>query len=81
MKQKRYLENLLHLCSDQRFGQDAIEWAIVCGHFTPTYDNLEADARRIFLPENSGSDVTVYDQICAGYRLHCQQNSDLQQAA
>lgn len=29
MQQKRYLENLLHLCSDQQFGQDAIEWAIL----------------------------------------------------
>lgn len=43
---KRYLENLIHLCSDEAFGQDAVEWAILSGHVKLTY-NLDADLRAI----------------------------------
>src|ERR1035438_9483696 len=41
---KNYLMELLHLCSDQQFGQDAVEWAIVNGHLQLTYD-LQHDLR------------------------------------
>ena len=50
MQQARYLETLIHLASEDRFGQDAIEWAIIMGRFKPSYDNLQADLRAIFEP-------------------------------
>ena len=34
---KKYLLNLLTLCSDEQFGQDAVEWAIMNGNIHLTY--------------------------------------------
>jgi hypothetical protein len=44
---KNYFLNLLHQCSEERFGQDAIEWAIVNGRI-PIVCNLPADLHTIF---------------------------------
>ena len=55
---KNYLLNLLQQCSEEKFGQDAIEWAVVSGLVRLTYD-LERDVREI---------MTRYDEIIEGYR-------------
>src|SRR5436309_5571807 len=43
---KNYMLELLHRCSDQQLGQDAVEWAVVSGRIRLSY-NLEADLRLI----------------------------------
>lgn len=43
---KQYLLELLCLCSDRQFGQEAIEWAILTGKIKLSYD-LERDLRLI----------------------------------
>ena len=81
MQLKRYLENLLHLCSDEAFGQNAVEWGLVNGHVQLTYD-LDTDLRLIMgdacHPTLQHSPTPApqpgcYDQLCAGYRHHCAQ--------
>ena len=55
---KNYLLNLLQQCSEEKFGQDAIEWAIVSGRVHLTY-NLDQDIRQ---------SMSRYDEIIEGYR-------------
>jgi hypothetical protein len=55
---KNYLLNLLQQCSEEKFGQDAIEWAIVSGRVRLTYD-LDRDIRET---------MSRYDEIIEGYR-------------
>ena len=55
---KNYLLNLLQQCSEEKFGQDAIEWAIVSGRVQLTYD-LDRDIRE---------SMSRYDEIIEGYR-------------
>jgi hypothetical protein len=55
---KNYLLKLLHQCSEEQFGQDAIEWAVFSGLVRLTY-NLEADVRET---------MSRYDEIIEGYR-------------
>ena len=55
---KNYLLNLLQQCSEEKFGQDAIEWAIVSGRVHLTY-NLGQDIRE---------SMSRYDEIIEGYR-------------
>jgi hypothetical protein len=55
---KNYLLKVLELCSEEKFGQDAIEWAIVSGLVPLSYD-LDQDIREI---------MSRYDQIIEGYR-------------
>jgi hypothetical protein len=56
---KNYLLNLLQQCSEEKFGQDAIEWALVSGLVRLTY-NLEQDIREC---------MSRYDEIIEAYRL------------
>ena len=63
---KQYLLGLLHQCSEEQFGQDAIEWAIVSGLVHLTYD-LERDARAI---------MSRYDEIIEGYRRSMAESKD-----
>lgn len=56
---KNYLLNLLHQCSEENFGQDAIEWAIVSGLVSLTYE-LERDKREC---------MSRYDEIIEAYRV------------
>jgi hypothetical protein len=46
---KNYLLNVLQQCSEEKFGQDAIEWGIVTGRIQLTGD-LQNDVRAIFQP-------------------------------
>jgi hypothetical protein len=55
---KNYLLKLLQQCSEEQFGQDAIEWAIVSGRVCLTYD-LERDVHE---------SMSRYDEIIEGYR-------------
>jgi len=55
---KNYLLNLLQQCSVQKFGQDAIEWAIVSGLVCLSYD-LDRDIHET---------MSRYDEIIERYR-------------
>ena len=55
---KNYLLNLLRQCSEEQFGQDAIEWAITSGRVRLTYD-LEQDIRET---------MSRYDEVIEAYR-------------
>lgn len=79
MLQKRYLETLLHRCADEAFGQDAVEWAILSGALSLTYD-LDTDLRAIF-GAREGGEGSRYDEFCESWRRQCAQNADLLQAS
>jgi hypothetical protein len=55
---KNYILTLLQQCSEEQFGQDAIEWAIVSGLVRISYE-LDTDIRSIMLR---------YDEIIEAYR-------------
>lgn len=55
---KNYLLKVLEQCSEEQFGQDAIEWAIATGRVRLTYD-LERDVRET---------MSRYDEIIEAYR-------------
>jgi hypothetical protein len=55
---KNYLLNLLQQCSEEQFGQDAIEWALESGLVRLVYD-LDRDVREI---------MSRYDEIIEAYR-------------
>jgi hypothetical protein len=55
---KNYLLELLQQCSEEKFGQDAIEWSIVSGLVRLTYDS-DRDIREC---------MSRYDEIIEGYR-------------
>ena len=64
---KQYVLELLHLCSDQQFGQAAIEWAILTGKIKLTYDR-ETDLRFI-MGEPGKPDTGYYNTIIIAYRM------------
>jgi hypothetical protein len=55
---KNYLLELLQKCSEEKFGQDAVEWAVVSGLVRLTYD-FDRDIRGA---------MSRYDEIIEGYR-------------
>jgi hypothetical protein len=63
---KNYLLKVLQQCSEEQFGQDAIEWAIVTGRVHLTYD-LERDVRE---------SMSRYDEIIEAYRRSQAQPKD-----
>lgn len=77
MMMKNYLLRLLELCSDQAFGQDAVEWAILSGHVPLTY-NLQADLTSIMGPPGFPA-VGQYDDLCEAYRRYCAQHETIDQ--
>jgi hypothetical protein len=72
---KKYLLHLLHLCSDEQFGQDAVEWAIVSGHVRLTY-NLHKDLLRI-MGEPGKPETGLYPSIVEAYQREVRQNEEL----
>lgn len=64
---KNYLLTVLEKCSDESFGQEAIEWAILSGWVKLTY-RLDDDVQTI---------RSQYDKLTAAYR---QRESELAQA-
>jgi len=71
---KNYLLTLLQQCSEEQFGQDAVEYAIVSGAVTLTYD-LETDLRTI-MGQPGKPETGQYDAICEAYQRVCR---DLEQ--
>ena len=67
--QKQHLLRVVESCSEEQFGQDAIEWAILEGHVKLTGD-LDADCRAVM-----GENGTNYDTIIEGYRTWSRQMS------
>jgi hypothetical protein len=63
---KNYLLKLLERCSEEKFGQDAIEWAIASGLVPLSYE-LDRDVRSIMLR---------YDEIIEAYRRSIAQTSE-----
>ena len=55
---KNYLLKLLERCSEEKFGQDAIEWAVGAGLVRLTYD-LDYDVHE---------SMSRYDEIIEAYR-------------
>ena len=55
---KNYLLRLLEQCSEEQFGQHAVEWAIVTGLVRLTYD-FDRDVRE---------SMSRYDEIIEAYR-------------
>ena len=55
---KNYLLRLLEECSEEQFGQHAIEWAVVTGLVRLTYD-FDRDVRE---------SMSRYDEIIEAYR-------------
>jgi hypothetical protein len=69
---KNYLLTLLQQCSEEQFGQDVIEWAIVSGLVRLSYEQ-DADIRSIMLR---------YDDLIEAYRRsRAQANEELRKAA
>ena len=63
---KQYLLKLLQQCSEEKFGQDAIEWAVVSGLVRLNY-HLEDDVRET---------MSRYDEIIEAYRRSLAQVTD-----
>ena len=63
---KNYLLKLLAQCSEEQFGQDAIEWAIVSGLVDLSYD-LDTDVHAI---------MPKYDEIIEAYRHSLAQKTE-----
>ena len=62
MQQKRHIENLLHHCSGEQFGQDAIEHAILTGSLELTYD-LPTDIHQIYDPHSACCDAPPLGEL------------------
>ncbi len=79
---KRYVEHLILQCSDQSFGQQAVEWAILQGKIKLTYD-LQTDLKAIHAPlpqepvAAGEKPVTFYDRIIEEYQVEVQGHTEL----
>jgi hypothetical protein len=63
---KNYLLKLLSHCSDEQFGQDAVEWGITSGFIKLTYD-LETDLRCI-MGEPGKPETGAYPDLVEAYQ-------------
>ena len=76
---KHYIGNLVCQCSDERFGQEAVETAIFNGRVPLTY-NLEQDLATIMgpsplvAPELPAKAERLYDQLVEEYQAECRRN-------
>jgi len=71
---KNYLLKVLENCSEEQFGQDAVEWAINTGMVRLNY-TLEADLRTI-MGEPGKPETGKYDDIIEGWRRYCREQED-----
>ena len=71
---KNYLLKIQENCCDQRFGQEAIEWAIVSGWITLTGD-LQKDLVTI-MGEPGKPETGQYDAIIEAYQRTCREQGD-----
>jgi hypothetical protein len=63
---KRYLENIVCLCSPHKFGQDAVEWAILSGHVKLAF-NQQEDLINI-MGQPGKPETGLYDTIIEEYQ-------------
>src|SRR5215831_10193454 len=63
---KNYVLKLLEQCSEEQFGQDAVEWAIISGLVRLSYD-LDTDVHAI---------MPRYDEIIEAYRRSLEQRTE-----
>jgi hypothetical protein len=70
---KKYLLELICLCSEHSFGQDAVEWAILNGRIKLTY-HLDQDLRLI-MGEPGRPETGAYSDIIEAYQAQVQQNA------
>jgi len=66
VKIKRYLENLLHQCSEEKTGQDAIDWAICSGFIKLTFD-FDTDVKTC---------ADEYSRIIEAYQCHLHRQAE-----
>lgn len=64
-----YLLKLLERCSDEQFGQDAVDYGITLGMVKLTY-HLETDLRLI-MGEPGKPETGMYDRLCEAWRREC----------
>jgi len=69
---KNYLLTLLEQCSEEKFGQDAVEAAIVNGALPLTY-NLTTDLHTIFDLRSNCCDAPPQRECCANGSGRCRQ--------
>jgi hypothetical protein len=75
---KNYLLTVLENCSDQQFGQEAVEHALLSGALELTY-NLPTDLHQIFDQRSACCDAPPLDrtEVCnhAGLCRHCRNHT------
>ena len=71
---KNYYLTILEHCSDEQFGQQAVEHALLSGHVHLSY-NLEADLRYI-MGEPGKPETGRYDELCATWRAHVRRHTE-----
>jgi len=69
---KNYLLTILEQCSEEKFGQDAVEAALVNGTLTLTY-NLPTDLHTIFDLRSNCCDAPPQGECCANGSGRCAQ--------
>ena len=69
---KNYLLTILEQCSEEKFGQDAVEAALVNGTLTLTY-NLPTDLHTIFDLRSNCCDAPPQGECCAKGSGRCSQ--------
>jgi hypothetical protein len=77
---KKYVDNLICACSDRKFGQDAVEHAIIRGRFKPTY-NLQEDLRAIMGDRSASKTPRLYDQFIEDFQQFVRQPEPVRLAA
>lgn len=68
---KNYLLKVLENCSENQFGQDTVEWAIISGRLRLAGD-LQTDLRAIM--GEPGEPPVKYDELIEAYRRVCADN-------
>ena len=73
---KNYLLTLLQQCSEENFGQEAVEHAVFSGALLLTY-NLETDLHQIFDQRSACCDAPPQGGTCnhAGLCRHCRNHT------
>jgi ribosomal protein L37E len=69
---KNYFLALLQQCSEERFGQDAVEWAIVNGQI-PIVCNLTTDLHTIFDQHSNCCDAPPKGELDRNHHGRCRQ--------
>ena len=69
---KNYLLTILEQCSEEKFGQDAVEHALVTGALTLTY-NLTTDLHTIFDRRSNCCDAPPQGECAADGARRCRQ--------